>query len=189
APADLDHVAEYRGTGRLADDAGVEGLAAATQPVEHLLRAVLGGALFVAGDQEADRAPKTGAALAEKALGGADKGGDRPFHVARAAAVGQAVAAGAGKRRRRPGLDRPGRPHVGVAGKAQIRPAAAETGVEIVHPAFAVAEGEPVAGEAEPFERRRDDAQGTFVLRGDARPADQLGGQGRRFESRVLHSR
>ena len=47
---------------------------------------------FVAGDQEADRAGKTGAALAEEALGRGDKGGDRPFHVDRTAAVEHAVA-------------------------------------------------------------------------------------------------
>src|SRR5260221_620739 len=56
AAADLDHVAEGLGVGRLADDAGVETLAARFQPVEHLLRAVDRDTLLVAGNEQADRA-------------------------------------------------------------------------------------------------------------------------------------
>ena len=45
APADLDHVAERGGRSRLADDAGVERLAARRQPFQHLLGAVDAGRL------------------------------------------------------------------------------------------------------------------------------------------------
>ena len=92
ATADLDHVAERRGRGRLADDAGVEHLAALAQPIEHLPGAVDRRGLLVAGDQQADRAGELVAARRQKPLGGGDKGGDRPLHVDRAAAAQLAVA-------------------------------------------------------------------------------------------------
>ena len=67
APADLDHVAELLGAGRLADDAGIEPLALGREPVEQLARAVDRVGFLVAGDEEADRAAEILAARGEEA--------------------------------------------------------------------------------------------------------------------------
>ena len=56
APADLDHVAERVGVGRLAEDAVVECFAALGRPLQELDGAVDRDAFLVAGDQERDRA-------------------------------------------------------------------------------------------------------------------------------------
>ena len=57
-------------------------------------------------------------------------------------------------------IDRPGsrvahRHHVGVAGEAEVGRRVAEPCVEVIDPRLALAEGQSVAGEAEPVERRR----------------------------------
>ena len=67
APADLHHVAEALGAGRLADHAGVDRLAALGQALQHLDRAVDRGPLLVAGDQQADRAAEVAAAPRQEA--------------------------------------------------------------------------------------------------------------------------
>ena len=74
-------------------------------------------------------------------------------------------------------LSGPGGYHVGMAGKAQIGPAGAAAGIEVVDlvAAVAAAEDQAVAGEAEAFKSLGDDRERTLVLRRDARPADQLG--------------
>jgi len=51
APADLDHVAEGHGTGRLADNAGVEDFTPPVEPFEHPLGAVDRRPFLVPGDQ------------------------------------------------------------------------------------------------------------------------------------------
>ena len=71
---------------------------------------------------------KSVAARRQKALGGGDKGGDRALHVDRAAAAQFAVAQRRGERLERPALGRPGRHDIGMAGKAQIGPAARRGG-------------------------------------------------------------
>src|SRR5215472_7481617 len=87
ASTDLDHVAEHRGTGRLTDDAGVQGLIAFGEPVEYLPGAVDRQPFFVAGDQQADRAADPGFAPVEISLRRGDKGGDRSLHVGGTAAT------------------------------------------------------------------------------------------------------
>jgi len=78
-----------------------------------------------------------------------------------------------------------------MPGKAQIGPTLAPAGIEIDDRIGAVvaAEGQAMAGKAEPFEMFGDDVDGAFVPRGDARAADQLGGERHRIDDRVSHSR
>ena len=54
------------------------------QPVEHFARAVNGGAFFVAGDQQTDRA-FTAMTRLKMGADGTDKGGNGAFHVRRTA--------------------------------------------------------------------------------------------------------
>ena len=190
APADLDHVAKRRGRGRLADEAGIERLAARGQPFEHSFGAVDPRPFLVPGDQQADRAGKAGGSFGKPALDGGDEGGDRALHVNRTAAPQRAVAQARGERVERPGLARPRRHHVGVPGKAQIGPPLAKAGIEVDDRVAAVAaEHQAVAGETEVFEISGDDRERALVFGGDARPADQLGGECRRVDGGISHSR
>ena len=61
----------------------VECFALGERPVDKLDRAVDRGALFVAGDEETDRAVER--PLRDEAQGGGDGGGDPALHVAGAA--------------------------------------------------------------------------------------------------------
>ena len=79
APADLHHVAEALGAGRLADHAGIDRLAALGQALQHLDRAVDRGPFLVAGDQEADRAAEVAAAPREKRAAASVKAAIAPF--------------------------------------------------------------------------------------------------------------
>src|SRR6185437_12451832 len=87
APADLDHVAQKLGAGRLADEARVEALAALREPVQHLAGAVDRRPLLIPGDQQAERAGEAWAALVEERSCSGDKGGDGALHVDGAAAA------------------------------------------------------------------------------------------------------
>jgi hypothetical protein len=179
APADLDHVAQRLRAGRLADEAGVEPLAARFEPFEHLAGPVDRRALLVTGNQQTDRTGEIRPALVEKGL-----------HVDGAAAAQCPIAKRGGEGIERPGLHRARRHHVGVSGKTEIGAAAAAPGVEIVDPVAAVfAKDQPMAGKAELFQGPGDDIECAFVLGGDARPADQRCGDGRRVESGIVHSR
>ena len=134
AAAVLDHVAELLDRGRLADDAGVQPLAACLQPLHQAHRAVHRRAFFVAGDQQRDGARVFGV-RGDETFGGHREGGDRTLHVGGAAAVELAVAHAGHKRVAGPALQRAGGHHVGVAGKGQRRagPAAAADGPEVLH--------------------------------------------------------
>ena len=191
AAADLDHVAEDTGRCRLADKTGVEPLAARRQPFEHFLGAVDPGGFLVACDQEADRAVRARLASGKPMLGGSDESGDRALHVDRTTPPQRAVAQAGAKRVERPRRVRAGRHHVGMPGKTQIGPALAAAGVEVDDRVAAVvaAKHQAMTGEAEILEMRGDDVDGALVLGGDARPADQLGGECGRIECRVPHSR
>src|SRR5262249_61709644 len=85
--ADFYHVADPRGPGGLADDAGVQILIAFGEPVEYLPGAVDRQPFLVAGDQQADRAADPGFAPVEISLRRGDKGGDRSLHVGGTAAT------------------------------------------------------------------------------------------------------
>ncbi len=182
APADLDHVAELLGAGRLADDAGIERLAALRHPVEELARAVDRRGLLVAGDEEADRAVEI-AAVCEEARRGGDETGDRALHVGGAAAIERAVEHLAAERIDRPALEIARRHDVGMAGEAEIaaRVAAARVEIEDRRGAF-LRELDNVAGKAQPFERLGEERDRALVLRRHGRPADERGGEFDRVE-------
>src|SRR5437899_1937468 len=130
APADLDHLPQPLWIGRLADDAGVEFLAAFLEPAQHRLGAVDRGPFLIAGDEKADRAVEPALALCQEARGGSGEGADGPLHVGGPAPDQLAIDDG-----RVIGIDAPmilvavGH-HVGMAGEAEIAAAFAETGVE-----------------------------------------------------------
>ncbi len=128
AAADLDHVAERVGVGRLADQRGIPALALAGRPFEQLRRAVDGGSLLVAGDQQRDRALRPPMAP-DMAGDRRDEAGDAALHVDGAAAVHLAIVDVGGEGRVAPGRLVAGRHHVGVAGEHQVRPVAREPGI------------------------------------------------------------
>ena len=127
AAAVLDHVAEALDRGRLADDAVVDALATCLHGLNDGNGAVGGVAFFVGGEQQGNAAGVVGVRR-DEAFNGGHEGGQRGFHVGRAAAVEVAVALGRDERIGRPALDRAGRHDVGVAGKTQHRAAAAAMG-------------------------------------------------------------
>ena len=96
----------------------VEALAAFLQPVENARGAVDGGAFFVAGDEQADRAA-IAVALGDARDGG-DEGGDGALHVGGAAAEQRSAVDRRCEGIEAPGRDVAGRHHVGVAGEAEI---------------------------------------------------------------------
>jgi len=120
APADLHHVAEAPGAGRLADHAGVDRLATLGQALQHLDRAVDGRPLFVAGDQETDRAAEVATALAEKARCSVGEGRDRALHVGGAAAEKVAIRQLGRERADGPRREIAHRHDVGMAGEAEM---------------------------------------------------------------------
>ena len=75
---------------RLADDAGVDGLALGHQGLDHPFGAVQGRALLVTGDQEGQGAGRF--PPGQHARDGGDPGGDAALHVDRAPAVQDTVA-------------------------------------------------------------------------------------------------
>ncbi len=77
-----------------------------------------------------------------------------------------------------------------MAGKTEIGAAVAAPGIEIVNWLVAVtAKDQPMAGETKPLQGSGDDIENALVLRGDAGPANQRGGERRRVESGLAHSR
>ena len=172
APPDLQGVAEPLRIGRLADQAGIELLAAPDEPVEHLARAVDRRTFLVAGDQAADRPGRP--MLLEKTRGCGDEAGDRALHVDRATPVQHAVDDLAGERIDAPAGEIARRHDVGVTGKAEIGRPLAHPGVQIADRRRAVLlERQPVAGETQPLQRMLDHVERAVVLRRHARTADQ----------------
>ena len=89
---------EVHRTGRLAHQAEIRHLPVRLHPLQHADRAIDRRAFLVAGDQQADRAARR--ACREMLRGRGDEGGDRPLHVAGAAAVQDVVAHLAAERKR-----------------------------------------------------------------------------------------
>ncbi len=144
AAAVLDHVADLLHRGRFADDAVVELFAACLQLIADDHGAVDGRAFFVAGDQEADRAPVV-RMRCDEFLDGDHHRRQRGLHVGRAASVQLAVAMGRREGIGGPLRERAGRHHVGMAGEHQQRLRAAAPRPQVGH----VAGRDGLAGEAE----------------------------------------
>jgi len=174
APADLDHIAQSLGIGRLADQAGINHFVIVPHPIEHLDGAVDRRTFLIAGDQHTDGAAEVAAAPFDETPGGRGEGGHRAFHVRRAAPVEPAVAPRRLERIGGPVRRISRRHHVRVAGEAEVRLARAEARIEVVDVRRAFgAERQAVAGEADLFERRAEHVEGACVGRRHARPADQ----------------
>ena len=131
AAAVLHGVAEVADAGGFADDAEIDGLIARLERFDHAHRTVDGVAFLVRSEQQGQRkVMRSGIPLwdgagricqiapADQTLHGDNAGGDRAFHVRRAAAVQIAVAHGRFEGRRGPLLQRAGGDDVGMPGEA-----------------------------------------------------------------------
>src|SRR5437899_9532080 len=132
AAADLDAIAEHLDIRRLAEHAMIEFLAALGAPLQKLDGAVDGDVLFVAGDQERNRALWLAAVVVQILQHRSDAAGDAALHVDRAAAIEETVLDLAGERAVRPRRLVAGRYHIGMSGKGDVRRLGADPGVEIV---------------------------------------------------------
>ena len=131
APADLDHVAELVGIGRLPDEAGIPALTALSRPLQQLDRAVDGGAFLVAGNQERDGALRR-AVLFDVAGDGGDEAGDAALHVDGAAAEHLPPGNLRAERVMRPGGCIADGHDVRMAGEHQVRSLCADAGIEVL---------------------------------------------------------
>jgi hypothetical protein len=109
----------------------------------------------------------------QETLGGRHHGRETALHVRGASAVQQAVLHHRLKGIGVPGLARPGRYDVGVAGKAEQGAAAAPGRPEVVHGRVP----QPLATEAESFQSCADDFQTAMIVGTDGGTADQFGGE------------
>ena len=174
APADLHHVAKPARTGRLADDAGIDRLAAVGQALQHLHRAVDRRPLLVAGDQQADRTVEVAAAPPEETRTGVGEGRDRALHVGGAAAEQVARRQLGGERPDRPGRQVAHRHDVGMAGKAEVLSTFPDAGIKIGHVVGAgLGEIHALAGEAQRQQRALQQFQCTRLARRHALAAHQ----------------
>ena len=158
APSVLDGVAGLADRSRLADDAVVDQLVAFLQRFDHAHGAVHRDAFLVRGEQQRDAALML-RMFGDEFFDGGDEGGQRAFHVGRAATVEHAVAHGGGERVAVPFVHRAGRHHVGVSGEADHRGSIAAPRPQVVH--FAVAHLFQV--EIERRQARADDVDAAVV--------------------------
>ena len=98
---------------------------ALAQHFDHAARAVHGRAFLIAGDQERDACRDASGYRPDELLAGGQHGGEAALHVGGAPAVQQAVANDRHEGIAAPFIQRPRRHHVGVAGEAEDRTAAA----------------------------------------------------------------
>ena len=131
APADLDHLAERIGIGRLAKDAMIETRAALMREAQQLFGPVDRRALLIAGDEKTDRALSCPMPLDEADRRGGE-GRDRAFHIGDAAAVDRALDEFRAERIEAPTRGVSGRHDVGMAGEDDMRRAGSDAGVEIL---------------------------------------------------------
>ena len=122
APADLDHVAELLGVGRLADDAGVDPLAArraaSRAPCFVPLTAAPSSSpvisrLIEPAKSRPRRRGSAAAAAAKAAIAPFMSTAPRPYSAPSRNDAGEGI--------ERPGVGGAGRDHVGMAGKAEVR--------------------------------------------------------------------
>ena len=158
----------------------VEFFAALRRPAQQLDGAVDGDALLVAGDEERQRAALRLAAVRGQMIERRrDEAGDAAFHVDGAAAVDLLARHLAGKRRMAPGCFIARRHHVGVAGKHEIGPFAADPGVKVLDRRGAgLGEGGAVNGKSRLPEHRLQIADRPAFLRRDRAAADEIAGDG-----------
>ena len=178
------------GAGWLADETGVDPLAALLEPIQHFAGAVDGLTLLVTSDQQAERSGEVPLTLVKEALHRRDEGGDRSLHVDCAAAAQRTITQAGREGIEGPGFGRPGRHHIGMAGETQIGAAVAAAGIEVMD----IAKDQAVTVEPQLLQCGGNEVERALVLRGDARAADQRGGErrgidNRRVESRLAHSR
>ena len=175
AAADLDHVAQRIRVGRLADERGVPTLAALLRPVEQLDRAVDGGPLLVAGDQQRHRACRWAVLLDDAGERGYETG-DAALHVDGAATIHVARHDACRKGRLRPFPVVAGRHDVGMAGEHQVAAGAAEPGVEVLDVRRAVLRKDgALDGGAERCHLPFQDAERACLVRRNGGAADQFG--------------
>ena len=183
APSDLDHLAQGRRVGGLADQAGVDGFAPSLKPLQDLGRAVDRRALLVAGDHQADGGAEAGAAPGEEPRRRGDEAGDGAFHVRRAAPVKPVRGHLGGEGIVGPRGPVAGRHHVRMPGEAEIGGAVADAGIEVVHVRRPrLGKGQPVAGEPEAVKRVLQHVERPGVLGRDAGTADERAAQVKRVD-------
>ena len=108
----------------------VNDLALALQRRNHHLGAVGGNTLFIASDQERERALHI--ACRNGAGRGGGKGGDGALHIGGASSNDHAVDNRRAKGRLAPGSGVTHRHHIGVAGEAQVGRGGAKAGIEVL---------------------------------------------------------
>ena len=183
APADLHHLAQLVGVGRLAHQASVERLPSIGEPVQHLARAVDRRPLLIAGNQQADGA-RAGTGNTE-ARHGSDESRDCALHVARAAPVEHTVFDLGGEGLAGPACAVARGHNVGMAREAEVGRACAPPRVEVIDPRSArLLEGQAMAGEAQRLERSLEHVEGAAVRRRDALAADQRARERQRMRER-----
>ena len=176
APAVLDRIPERVRRRRLAHEAVVDCDIAFAEPLHDRTRAVHRRTFLVARQQEGQPSRMIGVTVT-KALGGAYHGGNAGFHIGRATPDQPAVFDRGLERTLRPVVERAGRHHIGMAGKAQQRAAIAGHGPEVVH----LAEAQVLDGEAGRGQSFADEFLAAAVGRGDRLALNQRSGQFERF--------
>jgi hypothetical protein len=166
---------------RSTEDAVVEALPARGQRVADHHRAVDGGALLVAGEQQGQREPRVGP-QGQEVLDGDHEGGQRGLHVAGAAAVEPAIAVGGREGMAVPLFQRTGGHDVGMAGEDQRARglgarAAGAHGPQVGHAEVGGAAFEGLEPEAQPRQPLAEDLLAARIVGSDRRARDQLFGE------------
>src|SRR3984893_14786732 len=179
AAADLDAIAELLDIAGLTQHAVVEFLAARRDPLQQLNRAVAGNVFLVAGDQKRDRAlaifPRLAAMGGEIIQHRRDAAGNPALHVHGAAPVQEPILYLARERAMGPRALVARRHHVGMSGKADVRSAVADTGLELVDVGGAgFAEGDAMHLEAGAFKDIFEHAERAGIGRGYGWAAEKL---------------
>ena len=175
APAsDLDHVAQFRRRGWLADETVIDTLAFFFQKLDHGARAVHGLAFLVARDQEGQGARHL--PLGQNLRTGADPGGDGAFHVHRAPAPDHVFGDFRAKGIPGPGRRIAHRHDIRVTGETEVGAARPQPGVQI----FNFAELQTATGKAQRRKRSLDRVHRPGVPGRDGGGADQVSRQGDR---------
>ena len=185
-PAVLDRVAEALARRGLADDAGIDGLAASSERLDDERGAVHRVALLVGRQEDRDR-PATARAvgLACHTLGRGDHRRQRSFHVRGATAIETAVTLGRNERIARPLVYRARRHDIHVACQADDRPRRPMARPQVADRSAI----DPLALEAGRRQSRRQQTQAAGIRRRDRPARDELPGQLQRAGLDVAHAR